>query len=183
MSPSTSHAHARAVETLISQLNSTATTLPSQLIYRSSVSKSRLGVINGDSDPKPPINITVDASIRIVGHCNDLHLPSQPIEGSTKLAATIALALKHAGATQAAHGGRRPINIRVQGGTSICGSRNTVAIGSRVGKKTLVMKKDDKFTHPTMDRTEEYRESEGRKRRAQSEPADSQKAKKVMAEV
>ncbi|KAL9122871.1 MAG: hypothetical protein Q9187_000582 [Circinaria calcarea] len=82
-----------------------------------------------------PISITLDTSIRIIGHCNTIHFPNLATTDPAKLAAVVTVALKAHESSEGKGGG-----VKVQGGLNVCGSRNVVVMGGAVGRAG--MKKD-----------------------------------------
>ncbi|MCJ1338165.1 hypothetical protein MMC09_003450 [Bachmanniomyces sp. S44760] len=74
-----------------------------------------------------PYTIVIDPSTRVIGHCNTLQLPQPTLESPSKIAAAVAMALKKL-ENEMPEGNtyRRVINVKVQTGVSICGSKNIV---------------------------------------------------------
>lgn len=76
-----------------------------------------------DGPPQLPMTITIDATTRIIGHCNTIQLPS-----AEKIAGLMTVAMKGTGIS----GSERKIEVKVAAGVEIRGSKNVViAIGKR----------------------------------------------------
>ncbi|CAF9935652.1 hypothetical protein IMSHALPRED_010302 [Imshaugia aleurites] len=117
--------------------------------------------------------ITIDASTRIMGHCNNVALASpSPTEQAVKIEQLLRGVLQPMGQGEDKARAKADVNLNVtiQAGVNIMGSKNVVLSGKRdVGKDST--KVDDLLL--------------GRKRRAESEPADMQTAlgKRVKVEA
>jgi len=70
-------------------------------------------------------NITIDASTRIMGHCNNIHLSSL---SSTEQAPRIDELVRGALAGLSREGGA--INVSVNAGVNVMGSKNVIVLGS-----------------------------------------------------
>ncbi|KAK3168826.1 hypothetical protein OEA41_005274 [Lepraria neglecta] len=133
--------------------------------------------------PQAQQTITIDASTRIMGHCNTIQLASpSPQEQATKIEHLVR------GVLASTEKGHASVNITVQAGFNLMGSKNVVTFGSpakgaaqatEATKAQLVYKE---MTAPNND--SKMTAAAGRKRRAESEPVDVQKltAKKVKVE-
>ena len=75
---------------------------------------------NADSPQLLPLNITIDTSTRILGHCNYVNLPS-PVETPARIAALMTVAVKDMDMS-----GPQRVEVKVQSGVRICGSGNVV---------------------------------------------------------
>ncbi|CAD6571213.1 MAG: hypothetical protein ASARMPREDX12_006512 [Alectoria sarmentosa] len=119
--------------------------------------------------------ITIDASTRIMGHCNNVALASpSPAEQAVKMEEVLRGALQLAGPGEEKTKARALVNlsVNIQAGVSIMGSKNVVVLN---GKRD-VSKDSAKDDEPL---------AAERKRRAESEPAGMPKkvGKKVRVDV
>lgn len=64
-----------------------------------------------------------------MGHCNTLHLPHLATTDPAKLAAMVTLALNGHESSEG-----RGVEVRVQAGINVCGSKNVIVMGGAVGK-------------------------------------------------
>ncbi|KAA6411178.1 MAG: hypothetical protein FRX48_05490 [Lasallia pustulata] len=128
---------------------------------------------DGTVSSQPPITITVDTSTRIVGHANDIHLPHSPSPPG-QIACMLLAALKSA----QQDGGKRGLEIKLQTGFSICGSRNVVVLGPMGAQGLAKEKRPQGEPQSSVDGGQN---TASRKRRAESEPAEMPNAKKAVA--
>ncbi|KAI4135808.1 MAG: hypothetical protein LQ347_000354 [Umbilicaria vellea] len=117
------------------------------------------GCDEGNIASQPPITITVDTSIRIVGHSNAVHLPPPP--SPAHVAGMLLAGLKSA----QQDGGKRGVEIKLQAGFSICGNQNMVVLRA-TGAQSLAKEK----TKPCESQSpvDSSQTAVGRKRRAAS---------------
>ena len=90
--------------------------------------------------PPPSQTITLDASTRIIGHCNTIHLSSSP--SSTDQTHRIEHLMR--GALSDATRGTQGVNLVVQAGINVMGSKNVICFGSgegAVGKEEIGKKR------------------------------------------
>lgn len=127
-----------------------------------------------------PINIYIDNSITVTGDENTIMVSSsgtdsptdpthQDAHGSPRLssiAAVVIAALNRANALHDDMGYPRPINIRALAGIRVNGQNNNICVGSEVQKSR---------NETANDKAEE---SNGRKRRASSEPVGAPSAQR-----
>ncbi|KAL2042880.1 hypothetical protein N7G274_004640 [Stereocaulon virgatum] len=133
--------------------------------------------------PQPQQTITIDASTRIMGHCNTVQLASPSLqEQAAKLEQLLRSAV--AGSTEKAPAG---VNITVQAGFNLMGSRNVVTFGSSSSSSSSSPAKETARVSALGEVRTSVKvddQSAGRKRRAESEPVDVRRAggKKVKVE-
>lgn len=130
---------------------------------------------DADSPPPPPLNITIDTSTRIMGHCNYVNLPS-PAETPARIAALMTVAVKDMDMR-----GPRRVEIKAQSGVRICGSGNVVLTeGKRdpasANGRTKAKNEAEKSDQETESETEVQK---GTKRQAESELDEMPGGKKM----
>ncbi|CAP85338.1 Pc20g00090 [Penicillium rubens Wisconsin 54-1255] len=133
---------------------------------------------NDMDDPwASPINIYIDHSITVTGDENTIMVSSPGMDSPTdpthqeaprlsSIAAVIIAALNRANALHDDMGYPRPVNIRALAGIRVNGRNNRVCVGGEINKSQ----------NETADAG--VRESNGRKRRASSEPVDAPSAQR-----
>ena len=112
------------------------------------------------SPPQPPITINIDTSTRIIGHANTIHLPPSP-SSPAHIAGMLLAALKSAQQDD----GKRGVDIKLEAGFSIYGSRNVVLTGT-LGTQGLAMEK--RKQSETQGSVNGAQNAASRKRRAES---------------
>ncbi|MCJ1454746.1 hypothetical protein MMC28_005099 [Mycoblastus sanguinarius] len=118
--------------------------------------------------PHSQRTITIDTSTRIIGHCNNVHFSSiSPMEQAVRIEEIVRGALNTQGAGEEKSKGKVNVNVTVQAGISIMGSKNVVVInqGREIAKGMEKWKAEESKEKVGMPLA-------GRKRRAESEPAD-----------